>query len=75
MAKNTKVKVAQPGHAEKLTADNMSFSSCNVKARPLTPTLLSNQLALEHRTFEVCPYGITLSVSSTNGWKCAPKHN
>ena len=32
MAKSTKVKPRQPGVAEKLTADNMAFSSCNVKA-------------------------------------------
>ena len=32
VAKSTKVKPRQPGVAEKLTADNMAFSSCNVKA-------------------------------------------
>jgi potassium/sodium efflux P-type ATPase len=32
VAKNTVVKPRIPGHPEKLTADNMAFSSCNVKA-------------------------------------------
>jgi P-type Ca2+ transporter type 2C len=32
VAKSTKVKPRVPGHPEKLTADNMAFSSCNVKA-------------------------------------------
>jgi len=32
VAKNTKIKPRVPGHPEKLTADNMAFSSCNVKA-------------------------------------------
>lgn len=32
VAKNNKVKIATPGSPEKLTADNMAFSSCNVKA-------------------------------------------
>ena len=32
VAKSTKVKPRVPGVAEKLTADNMAFSSCNVKA-------------------------------------------
>ena len=32
MAKNTKIKPRVPGQPEKLTADNMAFSSCNVKA-------------------------------------------
>jgi magnesium-transporting ATPase (P-type) len=32
VAKNTKIKARVPGQPEKLTADNMAFSSCNVKA-------------------------------------------
>ena len=32
VAKNTKIKPRDPGQPEKLTADNMAFSSCNVKA-------------------------------------------
>ena len=32
VAKNTKIKPRVPGQPEKLTADNMAFSSCNVKA-------------------------------------------
>jgi len=32
VAKSTKVKIRHPGQAEKLTADNMAFSSCQVKS-------------------------------------------
>ena len=32
VAKSSKVKPQQPGQAEKLTAENMAYSSCNVKA-------------------------------------------
>lgn len=36
VAKSTKVKARVPGHPEKLNADNMAFSSCNVKAGTCT---------------------------------------
>jgi len=41
VAKNTVVKMPIPGHPEKLTADNMAFSSCSVKSGTCTGIIVA----------------------------------